>query len=154
MQPRSEKNASFWTRTSTFAKSSSTPARATAIIGDEPNTNDAAWTVPLRQRSVWQRRIATQFKMCLAADGGVVTARLVQLARNQTVRFISQLCVEEMFNRVKSNVGGSVNTRCTAQRAMAVAVDTGVLSTINRFNEVSRESQILDRGFKFDKQRV
>ena len=118
---------------------------------DELNKIDAAWAVPFRQRSVWQRRIATQFKMCLAADGGVVTARLVQLARNQTVRFISQLCVEEMFNRVKSNVGGSVNTRCTAQRAMAVAIDTGVLSTINRFNEVSRESQILDRGFEFDK---
>jgi hypothetical protein len=37
---------------------------------------------------------------------------------------------------------------------MAVAIDTGVLSTINHFNEVSRESQILDKGLRVRQKRV
>ena len=94
--------------------------------------------------------MAVQFKLCLDKDGGVITPQLLELVRNQSLRFIPQLCVEEMFNRVKNNVSQSVNTRCTPQRAMAVAIGAGVPSKINRFPEVSRDTQSVEKGFAFD----
>ena len=64
--------------------------------------------------------------------------------------FISPMVAEEMFNRVKSDVGGSSNTRCTPQRTMAICIDTGVLNKLNKYNEVERESETIERAFTFD----
>ena len=59
--------------------------------------------------------------------------------------------IEEMFNRIKRNVAGGSNTVCTPQRAMAVAIDTQVLSKLNDYDEISREGEGGLRNFAFNK---
>jgi len=56
-------------------------------------------------------------------------------------KFNTCLPVDEGFNRIKAHVTAhGMNTRCTPQRALAVTVDTGVLSKLNKFKEVDRSS--------------
>ena len=121
---------------------------AGAAIWDEPYKIVKSWVTPFQHRSVWQRRLPTQFRLCLELDNGQVTDRLRHLARNQSMRFISQLCVEEMFNEVKADVSQGTNSRCTAQRAMGTVIDKGVLSQLNNYTEVSRESEPVERNLQ------
>ena len=71
------------------------------------------------------------------------------MAKLKSVRFIFQLPVEEMFNRVKKSVDMTPNNSCTPQRVMAVTIDQGVLSSITEFQEVSRSSESAMRSFQF-----
>lgn len=78
-----------------------------------------------------------------------ITPRLTAFYTEKQTRFISQLLVEECFNKVKKDVSMSANSRCTPQRAMAVVIDKQVLSSLNHFEEVSREHEIIERSFSF-----
>ena len=80
---------------------------------------------------------------------GLFCSRLIALYKCKQKRFITSLPVEEMFNRVKANVSLGSNTRCTPQRAMAVAVEKGVLSSLNRYEEVDRTHIIAERSSGF-----
>jgi hypothetical protein len=72
--------------------------------------------------------------------------------RRKQTRFITSLPVEECFNKIKANVDKGSNTVCTAQRAMAVAIDSGVLCQLNKYSEVDRHGQMVARNFTFAKQ--
>ena len=76
---------------------------------------------------------------------------LSKLTQNKTQRFICQLPVEEMFNRIKKQVNMSANNACTPQRAMTIAINKSVLSTLNRFDEVTRDTESSLRSFTFSK---
>ena len=65
---------------------------------------------------------------------------------------ISQSVCEEMFNTIKHDVASSSNTRCTPQRAMTIAIDTGVLSKLNKYDEVQRDTETIERAFTFNKE--
>ena len=78
--------------------------------------------------------------------------RITRLTELKSTRFLCQLPVEEMFNRVKKNVSLGGNSTCTPQRAMAVAIDARVLSGLNKYEEVNRDSQKHVRNFAFTKQ--
>ena len=76
--------------------------------------------------------------------------RLQEHVQVVTTRFLQQLVDEEMFNKVKRSVQTSVNTTCSPQRAMAVAIDQGVTSKVNHYIEVDRSTAVPARRFQFD----
>ena len=47
---------------------------------------------------------------------------------------------EDGFNKVKKSVDHSSNDVCTAERAMAVAIDTKVISSCHKYEEVSMQA--------------
>ena len=124
--------------------------RRDCTLWDKLKAIDASWAEPFQNRSIWQRMMPTQFRLCLEKDGWEATRQLLELARNQSTRFISQLMVEEFFNKVKADVSCSMNSTCTPQRAMATVIDKKVLTQLNQYEEVDRETQITQRGFQFD----
>ena len=130
-------------------------------LWDALNAIDETWNDLRRKRSVFNKRSVEHTRLCLDAEGWAGTRKIVTTFGLLSTRFISQLCCEEMFNKIKHDVSSSSssssssnsssNTCCTPQRAMANCIDTGVLSTTNSYAEVKRENETVERSFSFDK---
>ena len=88
---------------------------------------------------------------CLFYVVVLLNTRLRDLIEERQTRFISSLCVEEMFHSVKSHVASSSNSRCTPARAMAHLIDDKMMSiTPNHFDVIdiqdAPESKISSLG--------
>ena len=66
-------------------------------------------------------------------------------------RFITSLPIEEIFNRVKANVGQGMNTRCSPESAWSVGIDSDIISKVNHYDQVNHQSEPIERNFCFDK---
>ena len=66
--------------------------------------------------------------------------RLIEFAKQRQKRFISCLPVDEGFNKIKAAVDLQRNTRISPENAMATMVETGLLSELNKFEEVDPDS--------------
>ncbi len=81
------------------------------------------WADDAKAGSVFNRMDWTQMVFCCRQEQWRRSDKIVDLVRSIPTRFICQLCVEEMFNRVKRHMDFSSNTKCSASHAFAAVID-------------------------------
>lgn len=88
------------------------------------------------RRSLFQKPPVKQLCAILREEAWNETPQLITYMKEKGNGFKSCLAVDEAFNKIKAKVAKQANTRITPQQAMAVCIDSGLLSKLNHFKEV------------------
>lgn len=97
-----------------------------------------AWSKQWVSRSLLQRMTVKQIGLAFHLEKWVWTPRLASLVKNRQTRIIGQHIVEDSFNTLKAGVGLGSNSRCSQDRAWAIPIDRGLISSVHWFAEVDR----------------